>query len=88
MIHPNNPVFTPLAAALILTSAASLAACQGPSTPHDSYKLTKVESVTDVNSGIRRETKHWQYENGIETKSTRMTFNPQAGRSPRGTKGH
>ena len=88
MLLSRSKTSAALAPTLVLASAASLAACQSPSTGADSYRQTDTETVTDVSSGMRKQVKHWQYEDGTVTQSTKVVFNPQAGRSPRGTKAH
>jgi hypothetical protein len=77
-----------LTAVLVLASESSLAGCQGPPAAHDRYRLTGTETVTDAASGIRRQVKHWQYEDGHATTTTRKIYDPQGGRPQRGTKAH
>ena len=88
MVSSQSKGFAALAPVLLVAAAASLAGCQSPSSGGDSYQMTGSETVMDTSTGMRKQIKHWQYADGTVTKSTKVVFNPQAGRPPRGTKGH
>lgn len=69
---------------LVLVSATLLASCQART--EDSYQMTGTKTVTALSSGFRKQIKQWRYEDGTTTQSAKVAFDPQAGRSPRGTK--
>jgi hypothetical protein len=48
--------------------------------------MTGTKTVTALSSGFRKQIKQWRYEDGTTTQSAKVAFDPQAGRSPRGTK--
>jgi hypothetical protein len=75
--------------AFLAAASATLASgCQSPSSGPNRYQLIGVDSKTDMQTGLRTEVKHWRHEDGRVTDSSKITFNPQGGRSPRGTKSH
>jgi hypothetical protein len=88
MAYSKNRPISGAAAALAIGAAALLVGCASHASGPNGYKLVRVESSTNSQTGVRKEIKHWRHADGTETTSSKTVFNPQAGRPPRGTKSH
>ncbi len=67
-----------LAGILVLAGAAALAGCQ-TAPGGGGYELIGTETVTDPQSGVRKQIRHWRHANGNVTQSTKVVYNPQRG---------